>query len=184
MTEQEAVAELLSRGIRAVRAREREQARSLLMQVIERDPYNEHAWLWLSGVMDDPRDMQVALANALTINPTNENARRGLDVLRQRHGNLLQPDEEPPSGEIQAAPAKVEMDGDLPPGARGEEISCYSCGAAVYDVADFCWQCHAVVHCCENCRNHRETACKEQYGIRGPAAAVVRNDCPEWMPGS
>lgn len=181
MAEQRPVEELLNQGIQAARAQQRDQARTLLMQVVEQDPYSEQAWLWLSGVMDDPRDMQVALANALTINPANEKARQGLDMLRQRHGNLLEPGEEPPSPTPQEAEVPT-LDEDLPPGARGEEIQCYACGAAVYDVADFCWQCHAVVHCCENCVHRRETACKEKYGVRGPAAAVTRNDCPEWTP--
>lgn len=167
---------LLERGIQAARAKRREEARQLLLQVVEREPYNEQAWLWLSGVVDDPRDMQVALANVLTINPGHQAARKGLDLLRQRYGNLLQPEEEPPP--TPGAAPRVGEKGE----EEGGSLRCYSCGAEVYDVADFCWKCHAVVHCCENCLYRRETACKERMGIRGPAASVVRNRCPDWTP--
>lgn len=165
--------ELLKQAIQAVREKRREEARRLLLEIVEREPYNEQAWLWLSGVVDDPRDMQVALANVLTINPGHEAARKGLDLLRQRYGNLLQPEEEPPAPGAVSAP-KGEEEGTI--------LYCYSCGAEVYDVADFCWNCHAVVHCCENCIYRRETACKERMGIRGPAAAITRNRCPDWTP--
>ncbi len=172
MAEQTSTGELLKQAIRAAREKRREEARQLLLQIVEREPYNEQAWLWLSGVVDDPRDMQVALANVLTINPGNEAARKGLDLLRRRHGNLLQPEEEPPALST-AAPEEED---------RGYTLRCYSCGAEVYDVADFCWNCHAVIHCCENCIYRRETACKERRGIRGPAASIVRNECPDWTP--
>jgi hypothetical protein len=173
---EEAVAQLLARAIQMVRERRREEARQLLLQVVERDEHNEQAWLWLSGVVDDPRDMQVALANALTINPRNEPARKGLDMLRQRYGDLLQAEEQAAAA---PAPATVPTEEE-----EQEEIyafNCYSCGAELYSVAGFCWQCHAAVHCCENCVRRRETACKEQRGIRGRAAATI-NDCPEWQP--
>ena len=165
------IAEVLNRAIRLAREKQREEARQLLLQVIERDERHEQAWLWLSGVVDDPADMQVALANVLAINPGNEAARRGLDTLRQRYGDLLAAEE------AAAVPS--------PPAEEEEVIAllCYSCKNEVYSVADFCWQCHAVIHCCENCVHRRETACKERNSVRGPAAAVTRNQCPEWVPG-
>lgn len=183
MSEQPTIEQLLAQGIQAAREKRREQARQYLLQVIERDQWNEQAWLWLSGVVDDPRDMQVALANALTINPANEQARQGLDMLRKRHGNLLHPDEEPPTPSAEESTVEVaagQLEEELPPGATGATLECYSCGSEVYDVADFCWNCHAVVHCCENCIYRRETTCKELRGIRGAAATVTRNECPWW----
>jgi hypothetical protein len=171
VSEQESVAELLRKGINAAQANRREEARGYLLQVVERDEWNERAWLWLSGVVDEPVDMQVALANALTINPENEHARRGLEALHERYGDLLPAEEKAPA----AVPAADEADDE-------HSLNCYSCGAQIYDVAHFCWQCHAVVHCCANCTNHRDTECKEQQGIRGPAATFTLNDCPDWTP--
>jgi hypothetical protein len=182
VAEQYSIAQLLTMGIRAAKEKRREEACEILLHVIERDQYNEHAWLWLSGVVDDPRDMQVALANALTINPTNEQARKGLDMLRQRHGNLLQPDEEPPAAPDEAPIAVgVPLDEDLPPGAIGETLACYKCNSEINDVAETCWNCMAWVHCCENCSYLRNTECKQLMNIRGQATAV-RNECAWWTP--
>lgn len=177
---EESVAQMLARAIQLVRERRKEEGRALLLKVIERDEQNEQAWLWLSGVVDDPRDMQVALANALTINPGNEQARRGLDMLRQRHGDLLA---EP--APVAEAPA-VEAGGE-----EVVEFNCYKCQTALeacimpgggYEGPDTCFFCRAIVHCCENCSRRREIACKEAQGIRGPAAAKTRNQCPQWHP--
>lgn len=82
MTSQE---NLLQDGIRAARAGQREQARDLLMQVIQADERNEAAWLWLSGVVDDPEDVRVCLQNALDINPSNEKAQKGMAWLNAHH---------------------------------------------------------------------------------------------------
>lgn len=177
MAETRSVSEILSRAQQAVREKRREAARELLLQAIEIDEWNEQAWLWLSAVVDDPRDMQVALANALTINPNNDQARKGLELLRQRYGNLLTPEEEPPApGAVSRAEPEHREEG------TGRVLLCYRCQAEVYDVADYCWNCHAVVHCCQNCVYLRETACKERMGIRGPAASITRNSCPDWTP--
>ncbi|MGC8873345.1 MAG: tetratricopeptide repeat protein [Chloroflexia bacterium] len=178
MAETWSVSELLERAQQAVRGKRREEARQLLLQAIEIDEWNEQAWLWLSAVVDDPRDMQVALANVLTINPNNEQARKGLELLRKRHGNLLSPEEEPP---VLGAAASAELAREAREEA-GHAFLCYRCRSEVYDIADYCWNCHAVIHCCQNCIHLRETACKERIGLRGPAASVIRNDCPDWTP--
>ena len=73
--------ELLQQGIALAKAGQREEARSILMQVVEQDERNESAWLWLSGVVDSDDDKAVALENVLALNPDNEWARRGLQML-------------------------------------------------------------------------------------------------------
>ena len=73
--------ELLQQGIALAKAGQREEARTILMQVVEQDERNESAWLWLSGVVDSDDDKAVALENVLTLNPDNEWARRGLQML-------------------------------------------------------------------------------------------------------
>jgi len=73
--------ELLQQGIALAKAGRREEARNILMQVIEQDERNESAWLWLSGVVDSDDDKAVALENVLTLNPNNEWAKRGLQML-------------------------------------------------------------------------------------------------------
>ena len=166
------IARMLYDGALAVREGRHADAQGLLMQVIERDEQNEQAWLWLSGAVEDPADQQVALENVLAINPSNLAARRGLDHLRSRYGDMA------------AAPAAARSGEWVPPPPRSpdevDELTCYQCGASVYSVAAFCWQCHAPVHCCNNCVFRPESRCKELQGLTSTMAQAGRNDCEWW----
>jgi hypothetical protein len=73
--------ELLQKGIALAKAGHREEARNILLQVVEQDERNESAWLWISGVVDTDDDKAIALENVLTLNPNNEWARRGLQLM-------------------------------------------------------------------------------------------------------
>lgn len=73
--------QLLKQGIAQAKSGRREEARNLLMQYIEQDESNEMAWLWLSDVVDSDEDKAIALENVLTLNPNNEWAQRGLQLL-------------------------------------------------------------------------------------------------------
>jgi Flp pilus assembly protein TadD len=73
--------DLLQQGIALAKAGSREEARNILMQVVELDEQNESAWLWLSGVVDSDDDKAVALENVLALNPDNDWAKRGLKLL-------------------------------------------------------------------------------------------------------
>ena len=72
---------LLQQGIALAKAGRREEARALLLQVIDLDERNETAWLWISGVVDNDEDRGIALENVLQINPNNAWAKRGLAIL-------------------------------------------------------------------------------------------------------
>jgi len=76
--------EWLAEGIARARAGQREQAREMLLRVVERDERNVQAWLWLSGLVDDPQDRRVALESVLAIEPENAFARAGLNWLDQQ----------------------------------------------------------------------------------------------------
>lgn len=89
----EEVTDLLSQGIVAARAGQREQARALLMQVVESDERNEQAWLWLAGVVDAPEDIRTCLQNVLDLNPANQQAQQGLAWVEQRYGPPAPPPE-------------------------------------------------------------------------------------------
>jgi len=80
------MSELLQQGIAAARAGNRAEARALLMRVIEGDERNEQAWLWLSGVVDDPNDMRTCLHNVLDLNPDNTQAKQGLAWVDSKYG--------------------------------------------------------------------------------------------------
>jgi tetratricopeptide (TPR) repeat protein len=72
----------LQEGLAAAKAGERARARELLMRVVEVDENNLQAWLWLSGVVTTLEDREACLENVLTLDPTNEAARKGLDWVR------------------------------------------------------------------------------------------------------
>ncbi|WP_029214683.1 hypothetical protein [Kallotenue papyrolyticum] len=74
------------RGVAAARGGQREMAERLLRQAVRLNPHHEQAWLWLSGVLDDPDDIAFCLRAVLDLDPDNERARQGLAWLEQRHG--------------------------------------------------------------------------------------------------
>jgi len=85
----EPAASLLANGIAAARSGHKTQARTLLQRVAEVEPDNAIAWLWLSGVLDDPLEQEACLEKALALNPDNVPARKGLAVVRQRATQAL-----------------------------------------------------------------------------------------------
>jgi hypothetical protein len=103
---------LLRRAIAAVTAGRAEQARQLLSKVIELDPANEKAWLWMSGVVSN-EERVACLKEVLAVNPHNEYARVGWKAL------LAEPsatDQETPDASVEEAavsepssPAEVEV---------------------------------------------------------------------------
>lgn len=94
------VERLLAAGKEAARTGDAAQARSYLTQVVERDPQNEQAWMWLSGVVTEPDEQQICLENVLVINPYNTKARQGLEFLSVKTG--VAPHEPPAPTEFTA----------------------------------------------------------------------------------
>jgi Flp pilus assembly protein TadD/predicted nucleic acid-binding Zn ribbon protein len=77
---------LLEQGIGAALHGRRDEARTILAQVVEADETNEQAWLWLAGLVTDPEEMRTCLENVLHLNPDNAKAREGLAWVEQRYG--------------------------------------------------------------------------------------------------
>jgi len=77
------IEQLLEQGIAAAKAGHSEQARQLLMQVVEIDERSEQGWLWLSEVVETTDDRRICLENVLAINPEHAHARAGLEWLDQ-----------------------------------------------------------------------------------------------------
>jgi hypothetical protein len=75
--------DLLNRGIAALKAGRKAEARGLLAQLVEQEPRHELGWLWLSGAVGTDEDRRVCLENVLAINPNNEIAQRGLETLQR-----------------------------------------------------------------------------------------------------
>jgi tetratricopeptide (TPR) repeat protein len=99
-----AIAILLQQGIAAARAGQREEARALLMRVVEADERSEQGWLWLAGVVDDPEDMRTCLENVLDLNPGNVKAQQGLAWVEARYGPRAAPEPPPKPAETAARP--------------------------------------------------------------------------------
>jgi tetratricopeptide (TPR) repeat protein len=76
--------EVLQRAIQLARAGQKTEARDLLLQVVEVDPRNEMAWMWLAGLVETLEDRIIACENVLTINPANEKVRAYLTDLQRR----------------------------------------------------------------------------------------------------
>ena len=75
------IQELLTEGIGAAKQGQRVKACDLLLKVVDADPENEKAWIWLSSVVESGDEKRICLENVLVLNPDNEHARRGLDKL-------------------------------------------------------------------------------------------------------
>jgi hypothetical protein len=79
---------MVQAGVREFRSGRKEEARTLLMRAVEIDQYNEQAWLWLSAVVETVEEQRTCLENVITINPSNERARQGLQSLSQKSGSV------------------------------------------------------------------------------------------------
>jgi tetratricopeptide (TPR) repeat protein len=79
--------DLLRQAVDAAQAGRRMEARTMLMELVEFDPHNEMAWIWLSGLVDDLDDRIIACENVLTINPANDKVRAYLAELQRQKPN-------------------------------------------------------------------------------------------------
>lgn len=106
---------LFQRGMAAARSGNKRLAAGLLTRAVRLDPHNEAAWLWLSGVLDDPHQVAFCLNSVLKLNPHNDRALRGLRWLEERNllnGQPARPasplpevgSDKPPAQEQRAAP--------------------------------------------------------------------------------
>lgn len=66
---------LLTQGITAAKAGDRTLARNLLLNVVETEPSNADAWLWLASISEYPEELLGFLDNVLQIDPDNARAR-------------------------------------------------------------------------------------------------------------
>ncbi|GAB4409405.1 MAG: hypothetical protein Kow00106_02880 [Anaerolineae bacterium] len=73
------VEQRIQRALKALRAGHKDEARSILLSVVDEQEDNERAWLYLSAAVETLEEQQICLENVLSINPTNEKARQGLE---------------------------------------------------------------------------------------------------------
>jgi len=85
------IEDLYLSGIASVKAGNRRLAQAFFKRVIRINPRHEGAWLWLSEVLDDPDDRIYCLEAALALDPNNEKARMGLELMRERTADPQRP---------------------------------------------------------------------------------------------
>lgn len=90
--------EMVKKAIAAYKAGKKSQARDLLTQVVDVDERNEQGWLYLSLVVDSLEEQELCLENVLSINPTNAQARKAIEVIRKKQGKPPLGDQHPAGG--------------------------------------------------------------------------------------
>jgi hypothetical protein len=121
----------LQDAINAIQAGDLAGGKTLLAKLLQQDPNNEAAWIWMSGTVEDIDQRRYCLEKALAINPANATSLAGLTRLgfqppnatpptplaRRDHG-LGQPDSEsvaaPPSTPAFVWPAEEESSDESP----------------------------------------------------------------------
>lgn len=78
---QDDISQILEQGIDAAKRGDRATGRRLLEQVIETEPANELAWIWLASCVNTLKERQECLERVLQINPDNARAKQALAAL-------------------------------------------------------------------------------------------------------
>ncbi|MGC1378946.1 MAG: hypothetical protein WA821_22140 [Anaerolineales bacterium] len=73
--------EKLNTAIQLIQSGHRQSAVPVLREIIQENPADEHAWLWLHTCVDQVEQKKLCLQNALKINPANQQAREALAAL-------------------------------------------------------------------------------------------------------
>ena len=76
--------DLVQQALTAARNKHELTARDLFLEVVQVNPQNELAWMWLSGLLDELDDCILACERVLEINPYNEQIRKYLSQLQEK----------------------------------------------------------------------------------------------------
>ncbi len=74
----------LQQAIAAIKSGDKATGKRLLIEALKTDSHNENAWLWMTKVVNSDKERIKCLENALRINPDNEIARRGMNLLQRK----------------------------------------------------------------------------------------------------
>ncbi|MBN1317983.1 MAG: tetratricopeptide repeat protein [Anaerolineales bacterium] len=74
----------LQQAMDLIKSGERQKSKRILVEILEADPKNEKAWLWLSGIVNGDEECRYCLNQVLAINPNNTQAKKGLAWLEQK----------------------------------------------------------------------------------------------------
>ncbi len=113
----------LQQAIAAIKAGDKKSGQQLLAQVVNADPQNEAAWLWMASTLDDPQEKKECLQKVLQINPNNETANEALTQLEPPE--LI---ELPRFGDISPKPAQKTAPSTGLAGSRLWRLSLFALG--------------------------------------------------------
>ncbi len=74
----------LQEAIALIKSGQKDEGQNLLIQILEEDPQNDKAWIWMSAVVDTDEMRLECLEEALKINPNNQAAQKGAAKLREK----------------------------------------------------------------------------------------------------
>ena len=81
----------LQDAINAIQAGDLASGKALLARLLQQEPTNEAAWIWMSGTVEDTDQRRYCLEKALEINPGNATAQAGLLRLGFQPPNAIPP---------------------------------------------------------------------------------------------
>lgn len=84
--------EKLKLAIKKIKSGDKEAGKELLLDVLNTEPENDKAWVWMSAVVDSDELRRECLEEALMYNPFNETAQRGLAKINARQPKTAQND--------------------------------------------------------------------------------------------
>lgn len=79
-------------AINKIKSGDKEAGKELLLEVLNAEPENDKAWVWMSAVVDTDELRRECLEEALMYNPFNETAQRGLAKINARQPKTAQND--------------------------------------------------------------------------------------------
>ncbi len=107
------MSDTLEQAIAAIKAGDKSMGGQLLNQVLQTDPRNETAWLWMTAVVGSDEERRKILEYVLSINPDNETARNSLAKLK--------PPASPATGVQVDSPPKEQVEISLQLARKAEE---------------------------------------------------------------
>lgn len=113
--------DLLTQAIADARAGRRDDAARHLRQIVNNDPGNVDAWIWLGGTATDVQEQRRALERALALDPGNARAQQGLRWLRTTAPQAFEPPAPAAPAPLGAAPAPAPQPQDDQRWARAQD---------------------------------------------------------------
>jgi hypothetical protein len=90
------MSDLFEQAVSYIKAGDLENGKKMLIQVLQQNPKDENAWLWMSRCVPTIEQKKECFKRALSINPNNEMARKAMEKLSSPTSPTQVPDNLPP----------------------------------------------------------------------------------------